>query len=184
MILVFVLSYLRTQFNILMTIVFLVLCFVPFFLHWIFKWDIPVYMISLYYIFILLTTLGGTIYGLYEIIPFYDILLHTMSGVLLGGLGYYLFGIFSKDRSYNLTLMFLFIISFAILGGVVWEIWEFATDHFLGYNSQKYALANGELLVGHSAIIDTMTDLMCDLGGALAFAVITLVVKLKKRKKS
>jgi hypothetical protein len=52
-------------------------------------------------------------------------------------------------------LISLFALSFAVLMGVFWEIFEFGMDYFFGFTMQK------------SGLVDTMTDLMMDLGGAM-----------------
>jgi len=181
LILVFTLDYLKSDFNIMMTIVYILLCFVPLLLSKFFKWDIPNYMVWLYHLFILFSTLGGTVYGLYDLISFYDIILHFLSGVLLGGMGLYIFRKLTKKENKSLILLFIFIVGFSVLCGVLWEIWEFSADHLFGYNCQKYCLPTQEVLVGHEAIIDTMIDLICDLLGAVLFAIITICV-LKRNK--
>jgi hypothetical protein len=57
-------------------------------------------------------------------------------------------------------------VSFAVLSGVVWEIYEFTADGLLGTNMQKFMRYGGEVMVGRDALLDTMYDLIIDLVSA------------------
>ena len=77
----------------------------------------------------------------------------------------------------------LFALFFALSAGLVWEIYEFAVDGFLGMNMQKFALKDGTELLGRLALMDTMVDLVVDAVGALvvavAFSPVSFVTKFK-----
>ena len=75
--------------------------------------------------------------------------------------------------------MALFAFCFAVTCGTVWEIYEFAADHLLGTNMQKFITANGSVLIGHEAIVDTMEDIIVDTLGAL---VVTTIGYLNLKK--
>ena len=51
--------------------------------------------------------------------------------------------------------------------GSLWEIYEFTADGLFGLSMQKFMTAQGELLVGHEALRDTMKDIIVDVLGAL-----------------
>ncbi len=185
LVVVLVVERYSTSFNILMTSVYIVLCFVPILLHIIFHWQIPPYMNICYFAFLVLSTVGGTIFGLYNMIAVYDIILHTASGLLLAGFGLYLFRVLNKTNTENIILVVLFIIGFAVTCGVIWEVWEFWTDELLLLNSQRHTTLDGVALLGHEALLDTMYDLMSDFVGAVIFAVIyALYHRLYKTNKN
>ena len=77
--------------------------------------------------------------------------------------------------------MALFAFCFAVAIGAIWEIYEFSLDHLFELNMQKYRHSNGEEFVGHSAVTDTMTDIIIDTAGAfLATAVGYFSIKRKQ----
>jgi hypothetical protein len=102
----------------------------------------------------------------------WDIMLHTLSGVILGFIGFALIYILNKDTKVNLALSSLFIaifsFTFAVSVGVLWEIFEFTMDWVFGLNMQK------------SGLVDTMWDLIVDSLGAL-FSSIMGYIYLKRR---
>jgi len=59
--------------------------------------------------------------------------------------------------------------------GVVWEVYEFAVDGLLGLNMQKYAMEDGEPLIGRAALADTMGDLIVDALGATVMSAVGYV---------
>ena len=84
-----------------------------------------------------------------------------------GGLWLGLFWLWFIFRSGKLKLPVLpfyvtliSVASFAVLGGVLWEFFEFSFDKFIGY--RKYAD------IAQLGISDTMSDLFFDLLGGLA----------------
>lgn len=103
----------------------------------------------------------------------WDIMLHTLSGVILGFIGFLLIYILNKDKNINVILSPIFVamfsFAFAVAVGVFWEIFEFAADSFLGLNMQK------------SGLVDTMWDLIVDCLGAL-FASLTGFIYLTQGK--
>ena len=172
---------LSSTFNIIMSIVFIALICVPLLLNAIFRFHLPDYISIFYYIFIMLSTLAGTIYGLYNYFEYYDIILHGLSGVLLAGLGLYLNN-YLNNKCKSVVFVVLFIIGIAVIGGVLWELWEYFGDEFLGLNSQRHTDINGVAYVGHAALADTMYDLLSDLLGAVLFSIgygINIVYKKK-----
>lgn len=100
----------------------------------------------------------------YERFAWWDALLHTSSGFLMGLLAYILVFVLNRTprSSLNLTPPFvaLFTISFAVATGGIWEIFEYGMDQVFGLNMQK------------SGLHDTMEDLIVNLLGALLFGLI------------
>lgn len=117
----------------------------------------------------------GNVFDFYLIIPMYDKILHLMSGLILGMIGYILFVHVSNgatEGSFKRYMPILFSIIFSIAGAAVWEIWEFSTDQLFGFASQNNSLH------------DTMWDIICgSLMGVIANIPIYLYyIKGKKIK--
>ena len=148
------------------------------------NWFIEIDFSFYHFVFIVLSTLLGTILGLYDMISFYDLVLHCLSGVLLAGLGLYVYTKLKGEQSFNIIIAIIIMIGFAVIGGVLWEIWEYVTDDIMSLNSQKHTTVDGEQLLGHDALKDTMLDLISDLVGSVIFALgyIGYYVKIRKSK--
>ncbi len=151
------------------------------------KWgvEIPSFMTVLYAVFLYCSIYLGEVRGFYFLIPYWDTILHTFSGIALGALGFSVLTLLNKtDRvPFNLSPAFvsIFAFCFAVAVDVVWEIYEFAADGLLTMNMQKHSLANGQPLVGREALGDTMVDLIVDSIGA-AFISLVGYVSLKFKK--
>ena len=112
---------------------------------------------------------------LYYRISVWDTVMHIYSAVLLSLLGLSLPRLFTGERI-SPALTALLSLGFAVLVGVLWEIYEFSFDGILGLNMQKFAYPAGggqKLLpfVGREALVDTMIDLVVDLISACAVSV-------------
>jgi putative Mn2+ efflux pump MntP len=108
--------------------------------------------------FIALTMLFANAFGFYGLIPYLDKIEHLISGVILSFLGLIVFNKISKTESTpssssSIAIWFSLFFSAALAG--CWEIYEFATDHLFGLNSQNNSLS------------DSMTDIICGLIGAV-----------------
>lgn len=111
------------------------------------------------------TFVGGTlflgeVYGFYDRFWWWDILMHFGSAMGFGLIGFVIiFMLFQGDRfaAPHWTIAF-FAFCFAVAIGAAWEIFEFAMDQTFAMNMQK------------SGLIDTMTDLIVNLAGALIAA--------------
>ena len=171
-----------TNFKLLMLACYIALNFVPYLIRWIFKVKFPSYINCLYWLFIALTTLAGTIYGVYDLIPYYDVAIHFFSGVLVGGFAQYILDKNPSTKNMNLALKVLFIIGFACMIGVIWELWEYFTDELLSLNSQRHTSPDGIEYVGHNAISNTIYDLFADLLGGVVFGVSYMIVKIRYKK--
>lgn len=142
-------------------------------------------------LFIFGSELLGEIRSFYEIIPWWDNLLHTTSGVILALLGFMIvYELNESEKGYvKLSPLFvaLFAFCFALAAGAVWEIFEFTGDRLLGMDMQKFRPTAGttELVTDawryDAGLIDTMTDIIMD--AASAFAVSLLgYIKIKTGK--
>jgi uncharacterized membrane protein YjdF len=99
----------------------------------------------------------------------WDIALHTTSGVLLGILGLLLVYVLNETPRVDLHMrpgfVAFFAFCFALSIGTVWEMYEFAMDQFFGMNMQK------PMLVDPSGLTDTMIDLIVDAVGAMVVSI-------------
>lgn len=149
-----------------------------------FKFDIPNYMFVLYYFFLYCAIYLGEVGSFYYRIPFWDTMLHGMSACMLGALGFSVVFMFNDSPEVSIKLSPLFVgifaFCFAVAIGVIWEMYEFTLDSLFEMNMQKYRLETGQQLLGHTALIDTMEDLIVDVAGALLTAVVGSVT-LRRR---
>ena len=125
--------------------------------------QIPRVMLVLYIAFLYCAIFLGEVRSFYYAVPHWDTILHTMSGAMLGALGFSMIAIFNNAERIPLNLSPVFIavfaFCFALAMGAVWEIYEFTMDSVFGTNMQKYMLDNGTALIGQAALQDTMKDM-------------------------
>jgi len=104
----------------------------------------------------------GEVRDFYERFWWWDILLHGVSALIIGGIGF--LGIYVFYMTYRIRVSpgWIALITFllALSLGTLWEIFEFLADFFLGVNMQK------------SGLVDTMTDLMFNAAGAALAALL------------
>lgn len=140
------------------------------------KFEIPNFITIMYYIFLYCAIFLGEVLNFYYVIPHWDVILHFFSGAMLGALGFILVSQLNDSAMIRVSLspffVALFAFCFALSCGAVWEIYEFVFDGLLGLNMQKFITASGEVLIGHNALHDTMTDIIVD---ALAALLISLI---------
>ena len=144
----------------------IILCitFLPVILGQRFHVKIPHEFESLAVVFVYMSLFLGEVQGYYVRFWWWDIVLHTGSGFLLGVLGFLLVYVLNEKEDVELNLEPKFIAFFAFLFamgmGAIWEIFEFAMDQLFGMNMQK------------SGLVDTMWDLIVDGIGALVISIL------------
>lgn len=115
-------------------------------------------------IFVYASLFLGEVHGYYIRYWWWDAVLHTGSGFLLGVLGFLLVYILNERANVDLHMrprfVALFAFMFAIGMGALWEIFEFAMDQLFGMNMQK------------SGLVDTMWDLIVDSIGAFVISML------------
>jgi uncharacterized membrane protein YjdF len=113
-------------------------------------------------LFIYATLFLGEIQNFYNKFWWWDLGVHAISALIIGLIGFViLLLMFKKEKLKTSPFMLcVFALSFAVAIGTTWEIFEFLMDKFFGLNMQK------------SGLMDTMTDLIIDLLGALVAAII------------
>lgn len=147
--------------------------------------QIPSRMYIMFAIFLYCAIYLGEVQSFYYHFKHWDALLHGFSSAMLGALGYSFITLLNKSERVpvNLSPAFvaLFAFCFAVMLGVLWEIYEFAFDGFLGLNMQKFSLSDGTQLVGREALENTMKDLIVNTIGAL-FMSVAGYISLKYKK--
>lgn len=126
--------------------------------------DIPAEFEVLAVVFVFAALFLGEVRGYYARFWWWDIALHTTSGLLLGILGFLLVYVLNASARIDLHMrprfVALFAFVFAVAVGALWEIFEFGMDRLFGMNMQK------PMFDDPSGLTDTMWDLIVDTLGA------------------
>lgn len=137
-----------------------------------------------YYIYMFLAGFLGVGLRFYSRFEVWDIIIHFLMGACLSVLSIYILNltIYKKDRSkHNKFFTFMFMISFALACGVVWEFLEFGCDLIFNTGFQRYVTYEGVTLVGQRALMDTMIDLLMNFAGAIGGVILTAIaIKIDK----
>jgi len=165
------------------TILSIILCLVPYF----FQKRYRIYLPSEVQLFIVLFIYAGVFLG--EVQNFFikywwwDSLLHTFSGFAIGLIAFGIMYVLYKTEKIKTSILFITIIIFSltIAIGVVWEIYEFGVDNYLGRNMQraKYLCPETGFCDSRLGVMDTMTDFLLNTLGAV-FASVLGYFYLKK----
>ncbi len=121
----------------------------------------------------------GEVLGFYELFEWWDLVLHFVSGLIIGYLSFSVVFLFLDKTFKEVTVdyhkhafiicFFAVTLSFSII--VVWEIFEFAMDEFFGTNMQ----------VRESGVTNTMLD-MIFASFATLFSALSMYIFLKRNK--
>lgn len=115
-------------------------------------------------LFIFAAQVLGELHGFYDKISWWDTMLHTTSGIVLGIIGFLFVYLLNEKGNKNVNLspafVILFAFCFAMTMGVFWEFFEFGADRLFGMNMQKFRYE------GQDGLVDTMCDLVVDAIGA------------------
>jgi hypothetical protein len=115
-------------------------------------------------LFTFLSLFLGSATDFYYKFWWWDVVLHTGSGFLLGIVGFVvLFLLNQTDRiptGMKPSFLCFFAVTFAVTLGVVWEIFEYLVDRFTDANMQST----------ETGVVDTMHDLIVDTAGAIVVA--------------
>ena len=157
-----------------------VMTFYPSILRKRFRVYLPASLQIIITLFIFAAQFLGEIHDFYYRFPWWDNMLHCISGSVLGIIGfmfvYFLNKTHIKKTKLSPFFVALFAFCFSLSMGVFWEIFEFSGDRLLGLNMQKFRMP------GEDGLVDTMTDLIVDMVGAL---IVTLIgyIYMKDEKK-
>ena len=104
--------------------------------------DIPDTLEIIVLLFIYAAEILGELRAYYISIPFWDTMLHTITGFLAAAVGFSLCDIFNRNENikFSLSPFFLaFVVAFcfSMTVAVCWEFFEFSADQLLGSDMQK-----------------------------------------------
>jgi len=117
---------------------------------------------AMIYIYCLFSLVMGNMWDFYDKIVWWDLLMHVLSGVILGTIGNTLIKKEAEKNQISKITRFLFIVGVACIGGVFWEIYEFTIDSLFKLDTQ---------LVRIYGISDTMWDLILDFIGGVGIGI-------------
>ncbi|MDH3469257.1 MAG: hypothetical protein OES26_25815 [Gammaproteobacteria bacterium] len=133
-----------------------------------FRVNIPPEFHVLAVVFVFAALFLGEIRSYYDRIWWWDIALHTSSGLLMGIFGFLLVYVLNENERADIHMrprfVALFAFLFAVAVGAIWEIFEYAMDQIVGTNMQKPMF--GDI----SGLTDTMWDMIVNTLGALAIS--------------
>ena len=131
--------------NVFYGLIALILFTLPSYFEHRFIIDIPDTLEAIILIFIFAAEILGEIGAYYQKVPFWDTMLHTVTGFLTGAIGFSLVSLLNRETdSFNLSPFYLAFVSlcFSMFIGVMWEFIEFLFDWFLSTDMQKDTIVN------------------------------------------
>jgi len=138
------------------SLVILVFSALPAMIERTFRITLPVEVDLVLTTFIFAHFILGEAENYYNRFWFFDLILHSSSGIIIGMVGFVIiyFFLFSSKVNANPFLVSVFCVSFSLAVGALWEILEFGMDEIFGFTMQK------------TGLVDTMSDLIVDFLGA------------------
>lgn len=132
--------------------------------------DIPAEFHLISVVFAIAALYLGEIQMFYIRFWWWDLLLHSSAGFLLGIVGFLLAYLLNESRRIELSLtsgfIAFFAFTFAVSIGTIWEIFEFGMDELVQTRMQK------PMLDDDSGLTDTMFDVILNLLGAIFISVL------------
>ena len=130
-------------------------------------------------IVIIVFAILGDGFKFYQKFFWWDLLLHFIAGICFVSIG---LGIAKSVVNLKIIHMLIFSFMFAITAHVAWELFEFACDLIFDLNMQRWHYdpnlpdTYGKIIsVRTPGVIDTMTDFIANISGALLMCVIYLI---------
>lgn len=114
-----------------------------------------------YYVFLFCSIFLGSIANFYFHYKWWDTSVHLYKGIFVGCIGITLFKVLVRESvrgDFSRWVLFLFVVSIAVITSIVWEIYEFLGDQFVTRTMQR------------GGNTDTMIDLLAGLTGGLLIA--------------
>jgi hypothetical protein len=131
--------------------------------------DIPAEFHLISVIFAVASLYLGEVQMFYIRFWWWDLLLHSSAGFLLGVVGFLLAYLLNESRRIELSLtsgfIAFFAFTFAVSIGTIWEMFEFGMDEIVQTRMQKPMLGDD------SGLTDTMFDVILNMMGATAISV-------------
>ncbi len=150
----------------------LILTFVTAFFESRYKIELPSEFELIITIFIYASIYLGEVHEYYTVFWWWDLVLHTGSGIVLGFIGFIILFVMYRGRKVFASpfVIAVFSFCFAVAMGTIWEIFEFSIDQITG---MPYMQDN--------SLFDTMTDLIVDSLGALLASIVGYIYLSRNR---
>ena len=133
-----VLIFIGVPINVNLLIILVPVLWVPAILEQIIKRPLPIALHIHYHIFITASSVGGSLWGLYALIPHWDSIVHVDSGVLIAWFGFFI--VREAEAQVKRAFPKWFAISTALAMpmafAAMWEVSEFLSDTFLHTTTQ------------------------------------------------
>jgi hypothetical protein len=151
--------------NVFLTATVIALTLLPAFLDRRYRVIIPPEFQFIAALFVFLSLFLGSASDFYYTYWWWDIVLHTGSGFLLGIVGFIALFVLNQTNRIPAGMrpgfLCFFAVTFAVFLGVIWEIFEFVVDRI----SPQTNMQSNE-----TGVVDTMQDLIVDTFGAIIVA--------------
>lgn len=144
----------------------LVLMLVPSFIETNWHIDIPDALEIVVLFFIYAAEILGELRAYYVNVPFWDTMLHTITGFLAAAVGFSLCDIFNRNENikFSLSPFFLAFVAFcfSMTVAVCWEFFEFSADQLFGTDMQKDRIIH---TINTVALDETRTNKVVTISG-------------------
>lgn len=144
----------------------LVLMLVPSFIETNWHIDIPDALEIVVLFFIYAAEILGELRAYYVNVPFWDTMLHTITGFLAAAVGFSLCDIFNRNEKikFSLSPFFLAFVAFcfSMTVAVCWEFFEFSADQLFGTDMQKDRIIH---TINTVALDETRTNKVVTISG-------------------
>ena len=142
--------------------VIFVLTFVPAMFEQQLSVHLPIEFTLLTTVFLYASFALGEVSDFYSRFWWWDLMLHSLSSLTIGIMGFLAIYVFHMTNRVQIAPIYIASMTFCltVTMGTLWELFEFSMDWFFQLTMQK------------SGLIDTMTDLIVNLIGALIAAVL------------
>lgn len=158
--------------NILVILSYYGLLLIPFIIKK-FKIELPSLIETIYFVFIIVACLLGSVLKFYGIIYWFDSFVHYISGMLTAVLAFIILIKLGKFKDKDLAFNILFMILVTLSVAVLWEMFEFTADNLLGGDAQK---------VLETGVTDTMKDMICAFLGSCLISIMYIFEKINNKK--
>ena len=151
----------------------IIVCIVPWLIKKVLKYEMSETLKFIYFLFVFIALILGSIYNLYRTISWFDLLAHFLSGIVTCVLALIIlkkFDLLKKDLP---IFHIVFIIAFSLMIASFWEFFEFLSDKVLKGDIQWVLL---------TGVDDTMTDMLIAFLSSVIFSVFYYIGSITNKK--
>lgn len=151
----------------------IIVCIVPWLIKKVLKYEMSETIKFIYFLFIFIALILGSIYNLYRTISWFDLLAHFLSGIVTCILALIILKKFDLIKQNFTIFNIVFIIAFSLMIASFWEFFEFLSDKILKGDTQWVLL---------TGVDDTMTDMLIAFLSSIIFSIFYYVESKKNKK--